>query len=153
MYGTGMQVDAGVGFCHDLFQEQVGKPCCDRTLCAPRKRPVQVSAVGQVAGLIEKAVYVHHGDRNQRAANRAQCLELQQAADYFHTIELVAMYRRGNEQHRPGLAPTNYLDRHAERCGRVEVGHRQVDVSSFTGANFCIADYQDVVRFFHELSL
>ena len=76
MNGAGVQVDAVAAMAHDLVDEKVRDPGCQGSLGGPRKAAVEITAVRQVAGLVDKAVDVDDRHRHQGTGEPAQGLDL-----------------------------------------------------------------------------
>src|SRR5690606_29906045 len=125
VHGAGVQVDGVGAQIEHLGLEQVRHACAKAAGFRAGKAAVQVATVRQVTGLVNKTEHVDHRHRDQGTGKIAQAADLQQAANDFHAVELVAVDRGADQQHRPGLLAMHHMHGNIQRRVGVELrgGH------------------------------
>ena len=91
-----------------------------------RKATIQIAAIGQVAGLVNKTEYVHHRHRQQGAAERLERRMTQQTTDDFHPVEFISMDSCTDHQNRSGATTMDHMDRHIQRRLRIKLCQGQL---------------------------
>jgi hypothetical protein len=109
-HGRGMEVDAVVGTLHDLVEDRSCHPAREAPRAGAGEAPVEVAPVGQVAGVALERQDVHDRDEDDGPAPEDERLVLQQRADGSGPVDLVAVERAADEDHRPVLRTPAHVE-------------------------------------------
>ncbi len=140
--GTGVQVDAVGGIGHDLGHEQVGQARGQGSPGGARKRPVEVAAVRQVAGLRQHSVGVDDGHRQQGAPDPLHGAMPHQAPHDLDTEQLVPVQRGADEKTRAVLPAPDDMDHHGHLGVGVQVRDGKLERPPGAGADNGPVDVQ-----------
>lgn len=127
MQGAGVQIDAVRGVFDDLFRKQMGQPRGERAFRRTGKAAIQIAAIGQITGVVYEPMHIHHRHRQQHPAQPFQGGQLEDAADDFHAVDLIAVNRRRNEQPRPRHFTVDHMHRHGDFAVGVKPGDVQIN--------------------------
>ncbi len=127
MDGGSVKIDAEMAAPHHLRQEKVGEPRRKRAVSRAGERPVEVSAVRQIARAADEAVSIDNGDGEQCTGDGTGIEGLQDTTDYLDTVQFVAVDGGGNEHCRPGSRSMQHVHRQGNGGVVRQLRNRQVD--------------------------
>ena len=130
--GAGVQVHRVGGAVQHLGLELPGHARAQAAGFRAGERAVEITAVGQVPGLVNKAEHIDHRHRQQGAVKPVERRMTQQPADDFHAVQLITVDRRAHQQHRPRPPPVDHMNRHVQRRLRIKLRQRQLHLDPGT---------------------
>ena len=142
--GAGVQVDTVGGVGDNLRHKGVGYAAGQGAAGRAGEGAIEVAAVGQVAGVVDKTVDIDDGNGDQRALEPVHQGVFQQAADDLHAIDLVAVDGGAHKQLRAGQLAAHDLYADGQRVVGIGRRHRDFDIGALARQYLLPADDQPV---------
>jgi len=133
VYGCRMQIDPDVTFGNDLAKKNICQTGAKRSRLRTGKAAVQVSAVWQISGVVQKPISVDDRHAYQCPTKRAQVLDSQKPANNFNPDDLVTVNSGTDKDRRARLSPMDDVCGHRDRRVVGQNTDRQVDCLTASG--------------------